>query len=53
MVSNKVRPQEDIVSTRLLWNASALVSAKNSALASIPCYRILVDLLMVKLGFTH
>ena len=37
MVSNKVRPHEDIVSTKLLWNASASVSAKNSALASMPC----------------
>ena len=38
MVSNRVRPQDDIVSTRLLWNASASVSAKNSALASMPCF---------------
>ena len=36
MVSSNVRPQDETVSTRLLWNASTSVSAKNSALARIP-----------------
>ena len=43
MVSNKVRPHEDIVSIKLFWNASASVSARNSALASIPCCTLLAD----------
>ncbi len=37
MVSSNVRPQLDIVSTRLPWNASKFVSERNSALARIPC----------------
>lgn len=40
MVSNSVRPHEDMVSTKLVWNASPSVSARNSALASIPVDRV-------------
>lgn len=37
MVSKRVRPQLEIVSTKVAWKTSSLVSARKSALASIPC----------------
>ena len=43
MVSSNVRPQDETVSTKLLWNASTSVSARNSALARIPTPAIRIE----------